>query len=122
MDFIKLAFKIILAVFLIFAGTMHFVSPRPFERIIPSYLPSPLLLVYISGVFEIAGGVGLFIPQFSRAAAWGIIVLLIAVFPANINMALHNIPFGSGPTPTWLLWARLPLQFVLILWAGWFTR
>lgn len=121
MDTLKLALKILLAAIMVFAGVMHFVSPGPFVKIVPRYLPSPLALVYVSGFFEIAGGLGLLVPATSRVAAWGLIALYIAVFPANINMAVHDLPFGQGPTPSYLLWLRLPLQLVLIAWAGWFA-
>jgi uncharacterized membrane protein len=92
---------------------MHFIQPRPFVQIVPDYLPQPLLLVWISGFFEMAGGIGLLIPSLRRLAAYGLIALLLAVFPANINMAANNMTF-HGVIPTFVLWLRLPLQFVLI--------
>ncbi len=107
---------------MIFAGVLHLISPEQFIRIVPDYLPWPAALVLLSGIFEIAGGVGLLAPPTRRAAAWGLIALYIAVFPANVHMALHQIPFGQGPTPPFLLWARLPLQFGLIAWAWWYTQ
>jgi uncharacterized membrane protein len=112
----------ILALFMLSAGVGHFVNAAEFIRIVPSFLPYPEALVYISGVCEIAIGIGLLIPKLRPYAAWGLIALLIAVFPANVNMAIHKIPFGPGPTPEWLLWARLPLQGVLLAWAWWYTR
>lgn len=122
MESLKLILKIILAAFMITAGVSHFLKPEPFVTIVPKYLPYPLALVYISGFFEILGGIGLLIPSVSKAAAWGLIALFIAVFPANVNMAINSISFGVGPTPALLLWLRLPLQIVLIAWAWWFTR
>lgn len=116
---IKPIFRGALALFMTFAGVMHFVSPEPFTRIVPPYLPYPLALVYLSGVFEILGGVGLMIPRLRRSAGIGLIALYIAVFPANLHMAINQISFGEGPTPPFLLWLRLPMQLVLILWAGW---
>lgn len=80
----------------------------------PSYLPRPTALVWISGIAEIIGGIGLMIPFARRAAGWGLIVLLLAVFPANVNVALNGWPGVS--LPMWSLWLRLPLQFVLIWW------
>lgn len=81
----------------------------------------PRALVFVSGVFEILGGIGLLYP-FSRSfSAWGLIALFIAVFPANVNMAVNRIGFGRKPPATWLLWARLPLQGVLIGWAYAYT-
>jgi uncharacterized membrane protein len=113
--------KLLLAALMVFAGVAHFRQPQVFVRIVPDYLPSPLSLVYISGVFEILGGLGLVIPMTQKWAAWGLIALYIAVFPANVNMALKHIPFGVLPTPQWMLWLRLPLQLVLIFWAYQYT-
>src|SRR4051812_49208535 len=98
-------------------GALHFVRPEAFVRIVPSALPAPLMLVYLSGAFEIAGGLGLLVARTRRLAAWGLIALYVAVFPANLNMALNDIPFGEGPTPPALLWLRLPFQLVFIAWA-----
>ncbi len=111
------ALLVLLAGLMIFAGTMHFVSPRVFIRIVPRWLPVPAALVAISGACEILGGLGLLVPATRRWAAWGLVVLFIAVFPANVNMAVNRLPFGRYPVPTWALWARLPLQAVLVAWA-----
>jgi uncharacterized membrane protein len=111
----------LLAVLMVVAGVMHFVAPAAYARIVPRGLPAPRTLVFVSGVFEILGGIGL-LPQASRPwAAWGLIALFIAVFPANVNMAVNRIGFGRKPPPAWLLWARLPLQAVLIAWAYAYT-
>lgn len=115
------ALRWLLAGLMSFAGVMHFVSPKGFERIVPKWLPAPRALVYVSGFFEILGGVGLLVPAVQPLAAWGLIALLVAVFPANVNMALHRLPLGKKPMPVWALWARLPLQGVLIAWAWLFT-
>ncbi len=115
------ALKVGLAAVMTFAGVMHFLRPRVFERIVPRALPAHRAIVYVSGAFEILGGVGLLVPPVQRAAAWGLIALFVAVFPANINMAVNKIPFGGLRAP-WLAWARLPLQAVLIAWAWLFTR
>jgi uncharacterized membrane protein len=114
-------FRCLLATFMVTAGTLHFVTPAPFVKIVPDYLPAHLEIVYISGFFEILGGIGLLVPFVSQAAAWGLIALFIAVFPANIYMAVNNIDIGI-PLEPWMLWARLPLQGVLIAWAWWLTR
>jgi uncharacterized membrane protein len=103
-------------------GALHFAKPEPFVKIVPSYLPYHLELVYASGFFEILWGIGLLIPAVSRAAAWGLIALFIAVFPANINQAVNNIPIEGIPHNQILYWVRLPFQAVLIAWAWWFTR
>ncbi len=116
-----LALKWVLAAFMSFAGVMHFVAPKGFERIVPKALPAPRAIVYISGLFEILGGVGLLIPATQTFAAWGLVALFVAVFPANINMAINKIQLGKKPMATWMLWARLPLQLVLIAWAWAYT-
>lgn len=102
-------------------GIAHFATPDPFVKIVPDALPSPLALVYISGAAEILGGVGLLVARTRRIAAWGLLLLLLAVFPANINMAVNEIYLEGMPREPWLLWARLPLQLVLaaaVWWVG----
>lgn len=122
MNMLKATLRVVLAIFIVTAGVLHWVTPEPFVKIVPSFLPAPLALVYISGVFEILGGVGLLIPWVNQAAAWGLIALFIAVFPANINMAVNRIHLDGIPDSPWLLWGRLPFQAVLIAWAWWYTR
>ncbi|MGB5811888.1 MAG: DoxX family protein, partial [Polyangiales bacterium] len=101
---IKLVVLWVTAIAMVAIGVLHFVQPKPFVRIVPKSLPAPLALVYISGFFEIAGGVGLLIPETRIAAAWGLIALYIAVFPANINMLVHNISLSpKKPIPRWML-------------------
>lgn len=103
----------LLTLLMVTMGVLHLFLPAPFVKVMPSYLPYPLQLVLISGVCEIAGGLGLQLTLTRRWAAFGLIALYIAVFPANINMALHANQFG----PAWLFWLRLPLQILLIWWA-----
>lgn len=91
------------------AGVLHFLRPRTYEGIVPDYLPAPELLVAVSGVAEVLGGVGLLVPATRRWAGLGLLALLVAVFPANLEMALHPARAGHG-LPVWALWARLPLQ------------
>ena len=106
--------------FYIVAGANHFINPRVFVQIVPPYLPYPLELVYISGFCEIILGLLLLIPSSRFFAGWGLILLLIAVFPANIYVAQTN---GEAMNVTPLLaWARLPLQLVLIWIAYWHTQ
>lgn len=114
----------VLAILMIGAGLNHFLSPAPYLGMMPAEIPERwhALLVQISGVAEIAGGLGLLLPQTRRLAAWGLIALFVAVLPANINMAVNHLPLGTTEVPTWALWARLPLQLVLIAWAYWYTR
>ena len=116
---VKRILRIILAGAMTAVGILHFTSPEPFVRIVPAALPAPLLLVYVSGAAEVAGGLGILIPALRRAAGIGLIALYIAVFPANINMAIHGIPLGEAPVPTWALWLRLPFQFVFMAWVYW---
>lgn len=104
----------------IVAGLAHFFATATYMRIMPSYLPAPHLLVLISGLAEIAGGLGLLYAPTRRAAAWGIILLLIAVWPANLWMAQHSQLFPN--VPVWAAWLRLPLQLPLIYWAWQHTR
>jgi uncharacterized membrane protein len=104
----------IIAAFFVVAGANHFVNPDPYLSMTPSYLPWPAGLVWISGIAEMMGGVGLLLPQTRRFAAWGLIALLLAVFPANVNVALHGWP---GVTlPPRVLWLRLLLQPVFVWW------
>jgi uncharacterized membrane protein len=102
------------------AGLGHFVFAPAYERMMPSYLPAHHALVMLSGAAEIAGGVGVLVPNLRRAAAWGLVCLLVAVFPANLWMAQH--PDLTPHVPLWLLWLRLPLQLPLIWWAWRYTR
>lgn len=102
----------------VFAGVMHFVKPQMFEAIVPPYLPSPKALVLASGVAEILGGIGLLIPATRVWAGIGLVLLLVAVFPANLYMAQEAAQFRQL-APAWALWARLPLQGVLIALVVW---
>ena len=105
------------------AGILHFVVPELYVQIIPPILPAPLALVYLSGVAEIAVGIGVLIPRTRRYAAWATIALLVAIFPANVYMATSMVAIdGIGGDPSAAVrWGRLPLQGVLILWAYWYT-
>ena len=112
--------RIVMGVLYIVAGTGHFVATRLYESIMPSYLPAHHELVLISGAAEIAGGIGVLLPQTRRVAAWGLVLLLIAVMPANIWMAQH--PEFYPNIPLWAIWLRLPLQLPLIWWAWRYTH
>ena len=102
------------ALLFIAGGILHFINTDLYLKIMPPYIPWHLAMVYISGVAEIAGGAGLLLPILRRAAGWGLVALLIAVFPANVYMAMDRIQVTSHPIPEVLLWARLPLQAVMI--------
>jgi uncharacterized membrane protein len=108
----KDAWRTVLASLFIAAGVLHFVSPG-------FYMPWALPTVYLSGLAEIGGGAGLLVRKARPLAGLWLIAVLIAVYPANVYMALESEKFGL---PTWALYARLPLQFVLIAWAWWCSR
>jgi uncharacterized membrane protein len=112
--------RLALALAMMGVGVLHFATPTFFVSIVPAALPNPYLLVLVSGFFEVLGGAGLLVPRVRRTASIGLVLLYIAVFPANINMVIHP-ELGHGIAP-WLLWARLPLQFVFIAWALWVGR
>lgn len=114
--------KGVFAVCMIVAGITHFTAPYTYANIVPPQLPYPVAIVYISGFFEILGGIGLLVPSVSQAAAWGLVLLLIAVYPANINMAVNHIHIDNVPDGNWFQAIRLPFQFVLIAWAYWYTK
>ena len=109
-----------LSAFFVFAGVQHFVNPDFFTAIMPPALPAHLELVYLSGVFEIAGGIGVLIPSLRSLAGWGLIALLVAVFPANLYMAMHPELFPDMSPSA--LYIRLPIQALFIGWAWWATR
>ena len=115
----KVVSRYVLAIFMVGAGTMHFVKPEFYVKIMPPYLPWHLPLAYLSGFCEMALGALLLVPRFSRLAAWGIFVLLIAVFPANIYVYQNQEVL---PAPPLLHLLRLPLQGIFLLWAYWHTR
>jgi len=108
-----------LALFFVGAGVWHFVRPAFYLKIMPPYLPWHRELVYLSGAFEIAGGLGILVPSLRRVAGWGLIALLVAVFPANVQMFLDVLADQGWTTWTLILLVRLPLQIPLILWVWW---
>jgi uncharacterized membrane protein len=95
-------------------GLLHFLNPRLYEAIVPGYLPRHRALVYASGVAEMAGGAAVLHPRTARPAGWWLVATLLAIFPANVEMAVHAQRFRRIPAP--LLWARLPLQGAIIAW------
>jgi len=105
----------LLSLFYLVAGTLHFLRPRAYEAIMPAALPAKRELVYASGLAEIVGGAGVLHPATRRPAGWWLIATLIAIFPANVNMAVNPDRFRGIPAA--LLWLRLPLQALLIAWA-----
>jgi uncharacterized membrane protein len=117
---LKAISKYVLGILFILAGLNHFLNPDLYMSIMPPYLPQHLFLVYLSGVFEVLLGVLVLIPRWTKLAAWGLVLLLIVIFPANLHMALNAQDFSF--IPAILLWLRLPFQVVLIAWAYWHTR
>jgi uncharacterized membrane protein len=109
----------VLALFFIVAGVNHFLAPEIYLGMMPPWLPLKAAANLISGAAEIAGGIGLLIPSLRRPAAWGLIALLIAVFPANIQVAVQGHMPGLENAPPALLWVRLLFQPVFVAWVWW---
>lgn len=120
MKYLKTALKVLLGIGMILAGVNHFLNAPFYLKMMPPHLPWHLALVQLSGVCEIALGLLLLLPRFTKVAAWGLILLFIAVFPANLYMAM-NPHLYPEINPVALYW-RLPFQPVFIAWAYWFTR
>ena len=117
---LKTLSRCLLGLFFMAAGLNHFWHTAFYVAMVPPYLPYPLALVYFSGVAELVLGAGVLVRRWEAGAAWGLIVLSVAVFPANVHMALHPELFTQfSPAGLWL---RLPLQAVVIAWAYWHTR
>jgi uncharacterized membrane protein len=113
---------VLASIFYISAGILHFTRTGFYFKIMPPYVPWHLAMVQISGVCEVLGGLGLLIPAVRRAAAWGLVALLIAVFPANIYMVTDPVAAGAASLSPLVLWGRLPLQLVFIAWVLWATQ
>lgn len=115
-------FRVFTALPFIAVGIAHFTHDELFVAIMPPYLPWHHALVWLSGVFEILGGVGLLVPWARRFSAWGLLALLVAVFPANVHMAVNEVylPIEGAPQDPTALWLRLPFQLVIAaqVWAA----
>jgi len=116
--------RILLAILFLFAGTIHLINPALFLPIMPPWIPFHRLCIQISGVFELLGGLGLLVPsrQVQLCACWGLALLLVAVFPANIYMATAHIQIHGFPPQAWMAWTRLALQPLLIIALFWVTE
>ncbi|MEA3211101.1 MAG: hypothetical protein QOE70_4158 [Chthoniobacter sp.] len=112
---LKATFRWIMALFFVAAGANHLLAPKFYLELMPAWLPWHQGLIFASGFAEILLGVSVLLPRLRGIAGWGLIALLIAIFPANIHAALH----GFRSVPGWILWARLPFQLVLIAWVYW---
>jgi len=113
----------LMAAFYVGSGVNHFVNIGFYRPLMPPYLPWHDGLIYLSGVAEMVLGAAVLVPRWRPAAAWGIALLLIAIFPANLHVALYDVPLG-GRTYGFGVWnwVRLPFQLVFIAWAWWYTR
>lgn len=118
----RAASRRLLAAIFVATGLFHLLDPEAFMRIMPPYLPAHRLLVLVSGAAEIAGGIGLLIPALRRAAGWGLAALLVAVLPANVQMALRPEGTFGADFAEPLLWLRILLQPLLIVWVLWSVR
>jgi len=120
--------RLLLAALFLFAGTLHLRDPELFLPVMPPWIPFHLVCIQISGLFELLGGLGLLLGLLIPARAvqvltgWGLALLLLAVFPANIYMALAHVKIHGFPSQPWIGWARLPLQPLLIVAVLWVTR
>jgi uncharacterized membrane protein len=113
----------LLAAFFVLAGALHFLRPREYEAMMPPYVPRHRRAVAISGAAEIAGGIAVMPRSTRRAAGLWLLTLLVVVFPANLDMAVHPERHrGLERVPRWALWARLPLQPLIMIWAWRATR
>ena len=112
----------LMVLFLLSAGTMHFLRPASFAQIVPPFVPFPLAVVYLSGGVELLLGVGLLFPCLSRPAALAVVVLLVAVFPANVYHWLADVHVDGSAAPGWYHFVRIPAQGLLIAWAFWLSR
>lgn len=108
---------LLMSLLFIAAGVNHFVNPGFYLKITPEFIPWPLALIYLSGVFEVLGGIGVLIPHLRPAAGWGLIALLIAVSPVHVDMLIHADKFPEVSTGA--LIARLLLQPLIIVWVWW---
>lgn len=127
LDRLKTPLVYVMGTVYVVAGVAHFLVPDLFAQIVPPQLPAPTALVYLSGLAELALGIGVMLPRTRRVAAWGLVALLLAVFPANVYMATSGVVIEGAPPPirdpsALGRWGRLPLQAVLVAWAWWYTR
>jgi uncharacterized membrane protein len=119
----RLLVRILLAALFLLAGMVHLLKPALFRTIMPPWIPAPMACILVSGVAELLGGVGLLVPNHGvqMTAGWWLLLLLMAVFPANIYMAAADIRVHNFPSHNWMSWARLPLQPILMLMVSWST-
>lgn len=112
--------RIALTVFFLFTGTGHFIKTDEMRQMLPSFVPNGTEIIYVTGVLEILGGIGLLIPRVSRLAAWALIAFLIGVLPANVNAAFKHQDFGGHAYGPLYLILRIPFQIFVIAWIYYF--
>ena len=113
---IRFLMRVILAAFYLLAGIVHIRAPGGFLKIVPPFVPWPETVVFLTGLCEIAGAVGLFIPALRKAAGWGLVAYAVCVFPANIYQAIYMIPVPPLPNSWWYHGPRMVLQPIIIWW------
>ena len=118
---VKTGFKYFLVVFFVLSGANHFLSPEFYLDIMPPYIPAHTIMVALSGATEIIAGIMLAIPKVSKWGAWFIIAHLLIFFTVHIYM-IQEASTAFADLPLAGLWIRIPIQFLLIAWAFWFTR
>lgn len=121
-DRVRSAVRWLVTVGMVGIGVLHFVKPEPFLAIMPPFIPFHLAMVLVSGAAEIALGLALAPQRTRRWASFGLMALYVAVFPANLYMAIAGVSPTGEPIPAWVAWGRLPLQPLLILLAWWVGR
>ncbi|QNE41521.1 DoxX family membrane protein [Hymenobacter sp. NBH84] len=111
------AARVAAAMMFLFVGISHFTKPEAMQYMVPKWLPVPSLLVYLSGALEVLFGLGLLFPATQQLSAWGLLVLLVLVFPANLHVAINNLPPPGGlPAKPWYVWSRLAFQPLYLAW------
>jgi uncharacterized membrane protein len=108
--------RIAAGVAFIVASVPHFTSPERYLPMMPPFVPEPVAMIYVSGGAELLGGLGLLVRRTARVAAWGLAALLVAIFPANIWVAINGANAAGLPSSPWYTWSRLPFQLVFIAW------
>jgi uncharacterized membrane protein len=118
----KRVLLVLASVSFLFSGILHFAKTSLYLKIMPPYVPWRLGMVRISGVCEVLGALGLLLPATRRLAAWGLVALLVAVFPANLYMATNPVETDTAGISATIRWGRLPLQLVFIVWVLWCSK
>jgi len=120
----RFVLRLLLASLFLFAGSVHLINPTLFLPLMPPWIPFHLFCIEASGIFELLGGIGLLIPmrEAQIVTGLGLVLLLVAIFPANIYMAAAHVQVHGFPPREWMAWARLPVQPLLMVAVLWVTR